>query len=153
MVTEVEDRHEIELALVLVGNWPLEPRVEALVGAIREAASNAARHAGVEEVSVYVEVESDRVEAFVRDRGRGFDPAAVNAGRLGIKESIIGRMARHGGRAEIHSEPGGGTEVGWLVCGFVFVAMGGVPLLFLLSPRIARWSLWGPNSVLLPPAP
>ena len=42
--------------------------------------------------------------------------------------------------------PGGGTAVGWLVCGFVFVAMGGVPLLFLLSPRIARWSLWGPNS-------
>lgn len=39
-----------------------------------------------------------------------------------------------------------GTAVGWLVCGFVFVAMGGVPLLFLLSPRIARWSLWGPNS-------
>ena len=43
-------------------------------------------------------------------------------------------------------KPGGGTEVGWLICGFVFVAMGGVPLLFLLSPRAARWSLWGPNS-------
>jgi len=43
-------------------------------------------------------------------------------------------------------KPGGGTEIGWLICGFVFVAMGGVPLLFLLSPRAARWSLWGPNS-------
>ncbi len=43
-------------------------------------------------------------------------------------------------------KPGGGTEVGWLICGFVFVAMGGAPLLFLLSPRAARWSLWGPNS-------
>jgi hypothetical protein len=41
--------------------------------------------------------------------------------------------------------PGGGTAAGWLVCGFVFVAMGVVPLLFLLSPRAARWSLWGPN--------
>jgi hypothetical protein len=41
--------------------------------------------------------------------------------------------------------PGGGTEVGWLVCGFIFVAMGGVPLLFLLSPRAAHWSLWGPD--------
>lgn len=42
--------------------------------------------------------------------------------------------------------PGGGTSVGWLICGFVFVAMGGVPLLFLLSPRAARWSFWGPSS-------
>ena len=41
--------------------------------------------------------------------------------------------------------PGGGTSAGWLICGFVFAAMGGVPLLFLLSPRVARWSLWGPN--------
>ena len=42
--------------------------------------------------------------------------------------------------------PGGGTSAGWLVCGFVFVAMGGVPLLFLLSPKAARWAIWGPNS-------
>jgi hypothetical protein len=39
-----------------------------------------------------------------------------------------------------------GAVVGWLICGFVFVAMGGIPLLFLLSPRAARWSLWGPDS-------
>jgi hypothetical protein len=43
-------------------------------------------------------------------------------------------------------KPGGGTEAGWLICGFVFVAMGGAPLLLLFSPRVARWSLWGPNS-------
>jgi hypothetical protein len=42
--------------------------------------------------------------------------------------------------------PGGGTSAGWLVCGFVFVVMGGAPLLFLLSPRAARWSLWGPST-------
>src|SRR5215212_7360438 len=36
-----------------------------------------------------------------------------------------------------------GTVWGWLICGFVFVAMGGIPLLFLLSPRAPRWSLWG----------
>jgi len=39
-----------------------------------------------------------------------------------------------------------GTVVGWVICGVVFVAMGGIPLLFLLSPRAARWSLWGPDS-------
>jgi len=111
VVTEVEEAHDVEVDLVLVGSAPMEPRLEALVGAIREAALNAARHAGVEEISVYVEVEPDRVEAFVRDRGRGFDPDAVEPGRLGIRESIRGRMARHGGRAEVHTAPGEGTEV------------------------------------------
>jgi hypothetical protein len=42
--------------------------------------------------------------------------------------------------------PGGGTEAGWIICGVVFVIMGGVPLLALLSPKAARWSLWGPNT-------
>jgi hypothetical protein len=42
--------------------------------------------------------------------------------------------------------PGGGTEVGWIICGVVFVLMGGVPLLALLSPRAARWAFWGPDS-------
>ena len=111
VVTEVEDRHDVEVELVMVGTCPLEPRLDALVAAIREAAHNAARHAGVGDVSVYVEVEAERVEAFVRDRGKGFDPGAVAAGRLGIKESIVGRMARHGGKAEVHAAPGEGTEV------------------------------------------
>jgi hypothetical protein len=42
--------------------------------------------------------------------------------------------------------PGGGTEVGWIICGVVFVLMGGVPLLALLAPRAARWAFWGPDS-------
>jgi hypothetical protein len=42
--------------------------------------------------------------------------------------------------------PGGGTSAGWLICGFVFVAMGGVPLVFLLTPKALRWELWGPNT-------
>jgi hypothetical protein len=40
-----------------------------------------------------------------------------------------------------------GTVIGWLICGIVFVIMGGVPLLLLFSPRAARWSLWGPDSL------
>jgi signal transduction histidine kinase len=111
LVTDVEEAHDVEVDLVLVGSCPMEPRLEALVAALREAAHNAARHAGVEEISVYVEVGPERVEGFVRDRGRGFEPQRVEAGRLGIRESIVGRMARHGGRAVVHSEPGEGTEV------------------------------------------
>jgi signal transduction histidine kinase len=89
----------------------MDSRLDALLAAVREATLNAARHAAVTEVSVYVEVTPERVEAFVRDRGKGFQPAAVEPGRLGIRESIVGRMARHGGRADITSADGDGTEV------------------------------------------
>lgn len=111
VVTEVEDRHDVEVDLVLVGSCPLEPRIDALVAALREATHNAARHAGVTEVSVYVEVQPERVEAYVRDRGDGFVLDAIEPGRLGVRESIVGRMARHGGKAEVHTAPGEGTEV------------------------------------------
>jgi len=51
------------------------------------------------------------VDVFVRDRGQGFDPDTVAADRYGVRHSIIDRMQRHGGTAEIRSAPGGGTEV------------------------------------------
>jgi signal transduction histidine kinase len=62
-------------------------------------------------VAVYAEALDGELQVFVRDRGPGFDPAALPADRRGVRESIVGRMARHGGRAEIHSAPGAGTEV------------------------------------------
>ena len=111
VVTDVEDRHDVEVDLVVVGECPMEPRLDALLAALREAAHNAARHAAVPEVSVYVEVEPHRVTAYVRDRGRGFELEDVEPGRMGVRESIIGRMARHGGKAEVHSTLGEGTEV------------------------------------------
>ena len=56
-------------------------------------------------------MQHERVEAYVRDRGNGFDLDTVEPGRLGVRESIVGRMARHGGKAEVHTAPGDGTEV------------------------------------------
>jgi signal transduction histidine kinase/phage shock protein PspC (stress-responsive transcriptional regulator) len=109
---EVEADHGVAVDVVVVGDCPLSDHVDALVAAVREAVLNAARHSGAEEVSVYAEVLGDsRIEAFVRDRGRGFDPAAVNGDRRGITHSILRRMARHGGRAHVNSAPGEGTEV------------------------------------------
>jgi signal transduction histidine kinase len=70
---------------------------------------NAARHGGGP-VSVYLEVTEAAAEVFVKDRGPGFDPDSVPADRLGVRESIIGRMSRHGGTAAISSGPDG-TEV------------------------------------------
>jgi signal transduction histidine kinase len=79
--------------------------------AAREAMTNAAKFAGVEEIDVYAEVTDDEVSVFVRDRGAGFDRAAVPADRRGLVESIEGRLERAGGRAAVVSTPGEGTEV------------------------------------------
>jgi signal transduction histidine kinase len=82
----------------------------ALVGAAREAMLNAARHAGGD-VSVYVESTTTTVDVFIRDRGVGVDLHALPDDRLGIRESIIGRMTRVGGTATVGRGAGGGTEV------------------------------------------
>jgi signal transduction histidine kinase/phage shock protein PspC (stress-responsive transcriptional regulator) len=113
MTDEVEADHRgVAVDVVTVGDRVVDDQVSALLGALREAVVNAAKHSGAAEVSVYVECDGDRIEAFVRDRGRGFDPVAASwARRRGITDSIVGRMGRHGGRAEVHSEPGEGTEV------------------------------------------
>lgn len=108
---EIEDTYAVTVETVVVGARQTDERVGALVAAAREALVNAGRHAGVQTISLYAEVEPDQVSVFVRDRGAGFDPATVEDHRHGVRGSIIGRMKRHGGRAEIRSEPGGGTEV------------------------------------------
>jgi signal transduction histidine kinase len=108
---EIEDAYAIAVTPVIVGDAPMDQHLAALVAAAREAMVNAAKHAQVEEVSVYAEVEDGTVSVFVRDRGVGFDQQAVGTDRRGLTQSIRGRMARHGGTATIRSQPGQGTEV------------------------------------------
>ncbi|MET4134008.1 PspC domain-containing protein [Pseudarthrobacter sp. PvP090] len=106
---EVEDSLGHAVEVVTVGDCAMTERHEALVQAAREAMLNAARHGGGA-VSVYLEVTDGAAEVFVKDRGPGFDPDAVPADRLGVRESIVGRMNRHGGTATIISTQDG-TEV------------------------------------------
>jgi signal transduction histidine kinase len=108
---EVEDTYAIAVEVVVVGDRDVDDRVGALVAAAREAMVNAARHAKVSSVSLYAEVEPELTSVFVRDRGVGFDPSTVDDDRHGVRGSIVGRMKRHGGRSEIRSAPGTGTEV------------------------------------------
>jgi signal transduction histidine kinase len=109
---EVEDTYALTVRPVVVGgDRPLDDDLRALVLAAREAMVNAAKHAGVDEVSVYAEVEPDEVNVFVRDRGAGFDPDAVPDDRHGLAGSVHGRMTRHGGTARLRTHPGEGTEV------------------------------------------
>ncbi|GAA3807465.1 ATP-binding protein [Amycolatopsis tucumanensis] len=108
---EVEDTFAISVSQVVVGEAQLDDRLTALVLAAREAMVNAAKHAGVDEVSVYAEVEPTAVTVFVRDRGKGFDPETVSEDRHGLADSIRGRMERNGGTVRLRTAPGDGTEV------------------------------------------
>ena len=108
---EVEDGHGTPIEVVVVGDAPLRAGSAALVQATREAMVNAAKHSEAPRIDVYAEIEDGNLEVFVRDRGRGFDLDSVGEDRLGVRRSILGRMERHGGSAEIRSRPGEGTEV------------------------------------------
>ena len=111
IATRVEQRHNVPVDVVVVGDAPLDEAGRALVEACQEAALNAAKHSGAPLVSVYVEVEPDELSGFVRDEGKGFDPDQVPTDRRGIADSIRGRIRRHGGSVSILSAPGEGTEV------------------------------------------
>src|SRR5919206_200036 len=93
---DVEELYGVRVELASSGD---APPAGALVLAAREAMTNAAKFAGVEEVDVYAEVTDDEIAIFVRDRGAGFDPAAVPEDRKGIADSIESRLARAGGTA------------------------------------------------------
>lgn len=109
VAAEVEDLHSVPVDVVVTGDRALDDGGRALVRAMREAVLNAVRH-GSPPVSAYVEIGPSAVEAFVRDHGGGFDPDAVPADRLGVRESILGRMSRHGGTAQVRRRDPG-TEV------------------------------------------
>ncbi len=84
---------------------------DSVLAATREALINAGRHAAGAGVSVFMRADDASVQVFIHDRGPGFDPAAIPPYRHGINESIIVRMRRNGGDAEINSRPGEGCEI------------------------------------------
>jgi signal transduction histidine kinase len=107
----VEERLGVPVEVVVVGDADLDDALLALVAAAAEAATNAARHSGAPTVRVFAEIDDDQVELVVRDEGAGSNPAAVPDDRRGLAESVVGRVARHGGRVHVDTAPGEGTEV------------------------------------------
>ncbi|GAA2451828.1 PspC domain-containing protein [Streptomyces macrosporus] len=109
---EVEDHHGVPVEVVCVGDCPLDERLGAQLQAAREAMVNAAKYGGEGgPVQVFAEVEGRTVFVSVRDHGPGFDLDSVPADRMGVRESIIGRMRRNGGTAVLRAAPDGGTVV------------------------------------------
>ena len=108
---EVEARYGVAVEAVTVGDCGLDDQLDALLAAAREATVNAAKWSGADVISLFAEVEPTEVSVFVRDRGRGFDPAAVPGDRKGLAESVRARMVRRGGSVVVRSALGDGTEV------------------------------------------
>lgn len=111
MTADVEELFDVRVEAVIVGDVPMSEPLGAMIAGIREALVNAAKFSGRRSIDLFVEVEEDTVRAYVRDDGGGFDPAAIPADRHGIRDSILGRLERHGGRAAVTSAPGSGAEV------------------------------------------
>ena len=109
---EIEDRFDVEVELVTVGTCPLDPRSRAMLGAVGEALTNSAKHAGVRRISLFTEIGENEMLAVVRDRGQGFAAdAPATSDRHGISDSIVGRVRQQGGTASVRSAVGEGTEV------------------------------------------
>lgn len=109
IAAQLERDHAVRFEIVTIGEST--PAPEGLLAAGREAMINAARHAGGD-VSVYLEVGTEQLELIVGDRGPGIDLATIPGDRFGVRESILGRMSRIGGTAQIRAGRGGaGTDV------------------------------------------
>lgn len=107
---QIEEEFQTRVEVVCVNDRSVGDRERVVLGAAREALTNAAKHSGARSVDVYAEVDENQIEIFVRDRGTGFDVDAIAPDRHGVKESIIGRMKRYSGQARIRSNESG-TEV------------------------------------------
>lgn len=108
--TKVEAAYDVPVEVIVVGEVDVTEDILAMTRAATEAMTNAAKHSGAKKVSVYAETRNGTTDVWITDLGGGFDTESIQDGRMGVSDSIIGRMLRHGGTAEIDSTPDG-TEV------------------------------------------
>ncbi len=108
----VESRTGLRCTLSVVEAPPLSSPsvVSAVAGAAGEALVNVHKHAGTDAAVLCVDVEDGELHCSITDDGRGFDRAATVEG-TGLARSVRGRLVELGGRVEVASAPGRGTEV------------------------------------------
>ena len=102
----------LQVTAQATGRYVLSEEVaDALLAAVRASLENVVRHSGVTSAVVELITDADYVTVMVTDQGGGFDPATVAGDRLGLRSSVVARMAAVGGSAKIWSAPGEGTSV------------------------------------------
>jgi signal transduction histidine kinase len=117
------------------GVYKLAPEVaRALVGSVSAALENVLKHSGASIAELELIYDDDVITVMISDQGKGFDPAEVDADRLGVRESIVGRVESVGGSARIWSSPGSGTSV-----------MLTIPILEIVEPHPVSDHLKGPR--------
>ena len=109
LVEATMGRASIPVELIVKGQIELPPPVHvALYRIAQQALDNIFRHAKASYSDVNLQAQPDYVELQIRDNGRGFDPAMVKPGRLGL-EIMRERAAAVGARLDIQSCIGDGT--------------------------------------------
>ncbi len=107
----IERHHGLPVSVVMTEEVSLtDEQTEALVGAVGEALTNAAKHATATRATVYVEPEGRGVFCSVKDDGDGFEPDEVTHG-IGLDRSITARINEVGGSVEVAGNPGRGAEL------------------------------------------
>jgi signal transduction histidine kinase len=111
VVSAAQRRGTVEIRMITDLNGSVYgAEAGALVGAVREALNNVHKHANASCVVVRCETSEAGARVVVSDDGVGVDLAHAAAG-IGLRHSIIERMASNGGHASVSSEPGNGTLV------------------------------------------
>ncbi len=107
----ITGRSRVAVSVDLQGECKPSPELHVTLYRIaQEALNNVAKHARASEVRVTLRCPSDQIILSISDNGRGFEPAGVPPGHLGI--GIMRERAEAvGARLEIQSEPGHGTTV------------------------------------------
>jgi signal transduction histidine kinase len=108
--SDIEDVYRIEVDAVIRGDAECSDQIGAILAAAREALVNAAKHAEVDTVDLYAEFKPGQAQVFVRDRGRGFDPAAAASGR-GMDHSLRQRAQDVGATVTLTTAAGVGPEI------------------------------------------
>ena len=107
---DVEDTFRVHVESVIRDDTQTTPRLEAAIGAAREALVNAAKHSGTDHIDLYAETARNTLTINVRDRGCGFDERSRKTG-AGFENSLLARVQEIGGSVTVVSAPGDGTEV------------------------------------------
>lgn len=113
LLGELRELHATPITLEAAGPLPALPpeKIHHLLQMLREAVSNAARHAHAGRIGVTLCEAHGGVVASVTDDGIGFDPASGGpAGHFGLR-GLTERARRIGATAAIDSRSGAGTTV------------------------------------------